>query len=144
MRRTKLILAVAATMVMMLALTAGPALAADNDRHNNRIDNRLDRLDNQLDNQLDRFDNTLLVGDLCSSGASDNLFVPGCVFTGDLFSEGLVSDDVLVSDLDHAFIGDIDNDFDHLFIDNDNGIFGDIDHANHNGQGHHGGGGGKR
>jgi hypothetical protein len=133
MRRTELILAVAATMVMMLALTAGPALAADNDRHDNRVDNRLDRLDN-----------TLLVGDLCSPGASDNLFVPGCVFTGDLFSEGLVSDDVLVSDLDHAFIGDIDNDFDHLFIDNDNGFFGDIDHATHNGQGHHGGGGGKR
>ncbi len=130
MRRTKLILAVAATMVMMLALTAGPALAADNDRHNNRIDNRLDRLDN-----------TLLVGDLCSPGASDNLFVRGCVFTGDLFNEGVVSDDVLVSDLDHAIIGDIDNDFDHLFIDNDNSFFGDIDHANHNGHGHHGGGG---
>jgi hypothetical protein len=51
MRRTKLILAVAAAMVTMLALTAGPALAADNDHHDNRID-RLERFFDNFDNGL--------------------------------------------------------------------------------------------
>ena len=90
MRRTKKsILAVAATAVMMLAVTAGPAMAADNDHHDNRVDNRMDnRLDNRIDNQFTRFDNPLLVGGL--------------------FNDGLVPDSGLVSDFDHGFIGDID------------------------------------
>ena len=124
MRRTKLLLAVASAMVMMLALTAGPALADDNNH------------------QRDRLDNGVLVDNLCRPGAPDNLFIPGCVFTGDLFNDNVVSDDVLVSDLDDGLL-DID-DLDHAFVvDNDNSLFGDIDHTNHNGNGHnghHGGG----
>ena len=89
MRRTKSILAVAATVVMMLAVTAGPAMAADNDHHDNRVDNRIDhRLDNRIDNQFSRFNTPLL-------------------FSG-LFNDGLVLDSGLVSDFDHGFIGDID------------------------------------
>ena len=123
MRRTQLVLAVASAMVMMLALTAGPALADDNDH------------------QRDRLDNRVLVDDLCRPGAPDSLFIPGCVFTGDLFNDNVVVDDVLVSDLDDDLL-DID-DLDHAFVvDNDNSFFGDIDHTNHSGQGHHGNHGG--
>jgi hypothetical protein len=105
MRRTKSILAVSATMVMMLAATAGPAMAADNDHHDNRvdnrIDNRMDRLDNRIDNHLVRLDNTPLVGDL--------------------FNNDVVLDSGLISDFDPGFVGDIDNGFivdnGHSFVD---------------------------
>jgi hypothetical protein len=110
-------------MVMMLALTAGPALADDNDH------------------QFNRLDNTALLDDSCSPGAPDSLFIAGCVFTGDLFNDNVVSDDVLVSDFDRGLL-DID-DLDHaFFVDNDNSFLGDIDHTNHSGQGHHGNHGG--
>jgi hypothetical protein len=94
MRRTKSILAVSATMVMMLAATAGPAMAADNDHHDNRVDNR-------IDNHLVRLDNTPLVGDL--------------------FNNDVVLDSGLISDFDPGFVGDIDNGFivdnGHSFVD---------------------------
>jgi hypothetical protein len=51
MRRTKLILAVAAAMVTILALTAGPALAADNDHHDNRFD-RVERFFDDFGNGI--------------------------------------------------------------------------------------------
>ena len=88
MRRTKSILAVAVTMVMMLAVSAGPAMAADNDHHVNSVDNR-------IDNQLDRLDNTPLVGDL--------------------FNNEMVLDSALISDFDHGLVGDLD-DIDNGFI----------------------------
>jgi hypothetical protein len=123
MRRTKLVLAVASAIVMMLALTAGPALADENDH------------------QRDRLDNGVLVDNLCRPGAPDSLFIPGCVLTGDLFNDNVVPDDVLVSDLDHSLL-DLDH-VDHAFaVDRDNILFGDIDHTNHNGNDnndHHGG-----
>ena len=100
MRRTKSILAVAVTMVMMLAVSAGPAMAADNDHHVNSVDNR-------IDNQLDRLDNPLLVGDL--------------------FNDGLVLDSGLISDFDHGFVGDIDHIENGFIVDNDHGFVGDID-----------------
>ena len=99
MRRMRLFLAVAATMVMMLAVTAGPALAADNDRHTNRIESRLDQVDNRIDSQLDRLDNALLVGDM---------------FTGDHFNDGIVIDNGLASDIDFDHgIADSHLDIDH-------------------------------
>ena len=99
MRRTKSILAVAVTMVMMLAVSAGPAMAADNDHHVNSVDDR-------IDNQLDRLDNPLLVGDL--------------------FNDGAILDNALISDVDHGLVGDLDN-IDHGFmVDNDHGHVGDI------------------
>jgi hypothetical protein len=123
MRRTKLVLAVASAMVMLLALTAGPALADENDH------------------QRDRLDNGVLVDTLCRPGAPDSLFIPGCGFTGDLFNGNVVSDDMLVSDLDHGLL-DLDH-VDHAFaVDRDNTLFGDIDHTNHHGNDHndhHGG-----
>jgi hypothetical protein len=108
MRRTKKsILAVAATAVMMLAMTAGPAMAADNDHHDNRVDNRVSNQLTRFDNQFDQLRNPLLVGGL--------------------FNDGLFSDSGLVSDFDHGFVGDmdhIDNDF---IVDNDHSFVGDID-----------------
>ena len=108
MRRTnKSILAVAATAVMMLAVTAGPAMAADNDHHDNRVDNRVSNQLTRFDNQLDQLRNPLLVGGL--------------------FNDGLVSDSGLVSDFDHGFLGDMGH-FDNGFmVDNDHSFVGDID-----------------
>jgi hypothetical protein len=107
MRRTKSILAVAATAVIMLAMTAGPAMAADNDHHDNRVDNRVSNQLTRFDNQLDRLDNPLLV-----SG---------------LFNDGLVSDSGLVSDFDHDFVGDMDHIDNGFIVDNDHSFVGDID-----------------
>lgn len=106
MRRTKSILAVAAA-VMMLAVTAGPAMAADNDHHDNRVDNRVSNQLTRFDNQLDQLDNPLLVGDL--------------------FNDELVLDSGLVSDFDHGFVGDIDDIDNGFIVDNDHGFAGDID-----------------
>jgi hypothetical protein len=101
MRRTKSILAVAATAVMMLAMTAGPAMAADNDHHDNN------RVDNRASNQLTRFDNPLLVGGL--------------------FNDGMALNSGLVSDFDHGFVGGIDHIDNGLMGDNDHSFVGDID-----------------
>ena len=109
MRRTnKSILAVAATAVMMLAVTAGPAMAADNnDHHDNRVDNRLSNQLTRFDNHLDQLRNPLLVGGL--------------------FNDELVSDSGLVSDFDHGFLGDMGH-FDNGFmVDNDHSFVGGID-----------------
>jgi hypothetical protein len=43
MRRMKLVLAIAAVLVAMLAATAGPAMADNNNRHENRWDRWEDR-----------------------------------------------------------------------------------------------------
>jgi len=94
----------AATVVMMLAVSAGPAMAADNDHHDNRVDNR-------VSNQLTRFDNQL-----------DNPLL-----VGDLFNDGLVLDSGLISDFDHGFVGDIDHIENGFIVDNDHGFVGDID-----------------
>jgi hypothetical protein len=107
MRRTKSILAVAAAAVMMLAVTAGPAMAADNDHHDNRVDNWVSNQLTRFDNQLDQLDNPLLVGDL--------------------FNDGLVLDSGLVSDFDHGFVGDIDHIDNGFTADNDHSFVGDID-----------------
>ena len=96
MRRTKSILAGAAAIVMMLAMTASPALAADNNRHDNRVDN-----------QIDRLDNTLLVG---------GLFNDGVLLDGGLTSD---FDQSFFEDIDHidnGFIVDNDHGFEHGFV----------------------------
>ncbi len=99
MRRTKSILAVAVTMVMMLAVSAGPAMAVDNDHHVNSVDDR-------IDNQLDRLDNPLLVGDL--------------------FNDGAILDNALISDFDHGLVGDLDNIDSGFMVDNHHGHVGAI------------------
>ena len=108
MRGTKKsILAVGATAVMMLAVTAGPAMAADNDHHDKRVDNRVSNQLTRFDNQFDQLPNPLLFGGL--------------------FNDGLVSDSGLVSDFDHGFLGDMGH-FDNGFmVDNDHSFVGNID-----------------
>jgi hypothetical protein len=109
MRRTKKsILAVAATAVMMLAVTAGPAMAADNnDHHDNRVDNRASNQLTRFDNQLDRLNNPLLVGGL--------------------FNDEMALNSGLVSDFDHGFVGGIDHIDNGFMVDNDHSFVGDID-----------------
>jgi hypothetical protein len=108
MRRTKKsILAVAATAVMMLAVTAGPAMAADNDHHDNRVDNRVSNQLTRFDNQLDRLNTPLLVGGL--------------------FDDEMALNSGLVSDFDHGFVGGIDHIDNGFMVDNDHSFVGDID-----------------
>ena len=117
MRQTKSILAVAATMVMMLAATAGPAMAADNDHHDNGAgDNRMDRNDhhdNRVDNQIDSRMDRLAVTPL---------------LVGGFFNDDVVLDSGLISDFDLGFVVDNDHHIDNGFIvDNDHSFVGDID-----------------
>jgi hypothetical protein len=95
-------------VVVMLVVTTGPAMAADNDHHNNHVDNRVSNELNRVDNQLDHLDNTLLFG------------AP--------FNEGLIFDDSdFISDFDHGFVGDIGHIDKGFIVDNDHGFVGDID-----------------
>src|SRR5215213_4147451 len=93
MKRILSILSVATVMAAMIAASAVPAMAADNNRHENRIDNRLDRLDSRLDNQRGFLledvspsfvTNEGLADELCSPLSSDALndAIPGCLFGG--------------------------------------------------------------
>jgi hypothetical protein len=141
-------------MAATLAVSAVPAMAKDNDRHENRVDNRLDRLDERLDKRLDRLDDEAfivgddylnLVGDvgpvpflatdgeladeLCSPLNSDaiNDAVPGCIFDNDadLVGVGLVDDIDFDRDLK-----DFDIDFE---VDRDIGVADG--NGRHNGKG---------
>ena len=172
MKRITLILGVVAVMVAMLVALAAPAMAKDKGDRNgdgvNRLDNQLDRIENRVDNRLDRQDdrfdlddevlvsdvglspvsvtNEGLADDFCHPGAPDNLFIPGCAFTGDLFANDVVTNGFLVGDLDNGFIRDIDDIDNGFIVDNDHGFFRDVDHANvhngnGNGNGHNGDGG---
>lgn len=101
MKRSKLVLGLVAAMVAMMAAFAAPAMAADNRRHDFRVDNRFDSRLDRLDSRLGRFDlngGSFLVSDLdfgplfvtdegladelCSPLGSDaiNNAIPGCIF----------------------------------------------------------------
>jgi hypothetical protein len=155
MKRITLVLGLVAVMAAMMVALAAPAMAKDNNRQENRVDNRLDhrvdRLENRFDNQRDFLVEDVgfspfFVNDGCSPGAPDNLFIPGCVFTGDLFNDGVDLNSGFVSDFDHSFVenvNDIDNGFISDFDTDHNHNTSDSNH-NGNGNGHHNGGGGQK
>ena len=101
MRRIKMIMGMAAVLVGMMALNAGPAMADE-------IDGGATTLD-----------------ELCSPGLSDGIFIPGCIFS-DTDEEDFDFDEELVFvvdafDFDEEVIFFVDDfDFDHGDFDDDN------------------------
>ena len=73
MRRIKMIMGIAAVLVGMLALNAGPAMA--------------DELDGFFTDEDFSGDDVFFVDEgttldeLCSPGLSDGIFIPGCIFS---------------------------------------------------------------
>ncbi len=136
MRRIKMIMGIAAVVVGMLALNAGPAMA--------------DELDGFFTDEDFSGDDVFFVDEgttldeLCSPGLSDGIFIPGCIFSDtdeedfdfDLDEELVfVVEDIDFDDDD--FDDDDDHDFDHDFDDNDS------DRNNNNNNNNNGGKGGR-
>ena len=93
MRRIKMIMGMAAVLVGMMALNAGPAMAAE-------------------------IDGTTTLDELCSPGLSDGIFIPGCIFS-DTDEEDFDFD----FDEEVIFFFVDDNDFDFNDDDFDHGDF---------------------
>ncbi len=124
MRRIKMIMGIAAVLVGMLALNAGPAMA--------------DELDGFFTDEDFSGDDVFFVDEgttldeLCSPGLSGGIFIPGCIFS-DSIEEDINFDDeevvfFLEKDIDFDFDFD-DFDFDDFDFE-DEDIFDD-DHDNH-------------
>ena len=112
MRRIKMIMGIAAVLVGMLALNAGPVMA--------------DELDGFITDEDFSGDDVFFVDEgttldeLCSPGLSDGIFIPGCTFSNS------IEEDINFDDEEVVFFLEEDIDFD--FEDED--IFDD-DHDNH-------------
>ena len=117
MRRIKMIMGIAAVLVGMLALNAGPAMA--------------DELDGFFTDEDFSGDNVFFVDEgttldeLCSPGLSDGIFIPGCIFSDS------IEEDINFDDEEVVFFLEEDADFDDFDFDfEDEDIF-DNDHDNH-------------
>ncbi len=100
MRRIKMIMGIAAVVVGMLALNAGPAMA--------------DELDGFFADEHFSGDDVFFVeegttlDELCSPGLSDGIFIPGCIFSDSIEEDIDFDDDEVIFFLEE----DIDFDFD--------------------------------
>ena len=114
MRRIKMIMGMAAVLVGMMALNAGPAMAAEIDGGTTTLD------------------------ELCSPGLSDGFFIPGCIFSDSIEADDADDEEVIfffVDDNEFDF-NDDDFDFDHGDFDHGDFDFDDDDdnddHDNNN------------
>ena len=100
MRRIKMIMGMAAVLVGMMALNAGPAMADEIDGGTTTLD------------------------ELCSPGLSDGFFIPGCIF-----SDSIEADDADDEEVIFFFVDDNEFDFNDDDFDFDHGDFdhGDFD-----------------
>ena len=94
MRRIKMIMGMAAVLVGMMALNAGPAMAAEIDGGTTTLD------------------------ELCSPGLSDGFFIPGCIFSDSIEADDADDEEVIffIDDNDFDFNDDnddFDDDFNH-------------------------------
>jgi hypothetical protein len=117
LRRIKMIMGIAAVLVGMLALNAGPAMA--------------DELDGFFTDEDFSGDDVFFVDEgttldeLCSPGLSDGIFIPGCIFSDS------IEEDINFDDEEVVFFLEEDADFDDFDFDfEDEDIFDD-DHDNH-------------
>ena len=126
MRRIKMIMGVAAVLVGMLALNAGPTMADE-----------LDGFFIEEDFSGDEFnfvDEGTTLDELCSPGLSDGIFIPGCIFSDSIETDDADTEEVIFFVEDIDFDNDFndfhvddynhdDNDFDDDFDDDDNDDF---------------------
>jgi hypothetical protein len=114
-----MIMGVAAVLVGMLALNAGPAMAEE-----------LDGFFIDEDFSGDEFifvdEGTTTLDELCSPGLSDGIFIPGCIFSDPIEADDADAEEVVffVDDNDFDFNDDFNHNFNH---DNDD----DNDDDNH-------------
>jgi hypothetical protein len=117
LRRIKMIMGVAAVLVGMLALNAGPAMAEE-----------LDGFFIDEDFSGDEFifvdEGTTTLDELCSPGLSDGIFIPGCIFSDPIEADDADAEEVVFFVDDNDFDFDFNDDFNH---DNDD----DNDDDNH-------------
>ena len=101
MRRIKMIMGIAAVLVGMLALNAGPAMA--------------DELDGFFTDEDFSGDDVFFVDggtrldELCGPGLSDGIFIPGCIF-GDSIEADDADDEEVIFFIDDDFDFNDDND----------------------------------
>ncbi len=108
MRRIKMIMGIAAVLVGMLALNAGPAMA--------------DELDGFFTDEDFSGDDVFFVDEgttldeLCSPGLSGGIFIPGCIFSDSIEADDADDEEVIffIDDNDFDFNDDND-DFDDDF-----------------------------
>ncbi len=115
MRRIKMIMGIAAVLVGMLALNAGPAMADGSDGFFTDEDFSGD--------DVFFVDEGTTLDELCSPGLSDRIFIPGCIFSDS------IEEDIDFDDEEVVFFLEEDIDFDDFDFE-DEDIFDD-DHDNH-------------
>ena len=117
MRRIKMIMGIAAVLVGMLALNAGPAMADESDGFITDEDFSGD--------DVFFVDEGTTLDELCSPGLPDGIFIPGCIFSDS------IEEDINFDDEEVVFFLEEDADFDDFDFDfEDEDIFDD-DHDNH-------------
>jgi hypothetical protein len=106
LRRIKMIMGVAAVLVGMLALNAGPAMAEE-----------LDGFFIDEDFSGDEFifvdEGTTTLDELCSPGLSDGIFIPGCIFSDPIEADDADAEEVVFFVDDNDFDFDFNDDFNH-------------------------------
>ena len=117
MRRIKMIMGIAAVLVGMLALNAGPAMA--------------DELDGFFTDEDFSGDDVFFVDEgttldeLCSPGLSGGIFIPGCIFSDSIEADDADGEEVFFFFVDDNYFDFNDDDFDHGDFDFDHGDFDD-------------------
>jgi hypothetical protein len=119
LRRIKMIMGVAAVLVGMLALNAGPAMAEE-----------LDGFFIDEDFSGDEFifvdEGTTTLDELCSPGLSDGIFIPGCIFSDPIEADDADAEEVVFFVDDNDFDFNHDNDDDNHFDFNNNSRSGNF------------------
>ena len=135
MRRIKMIMGIAAVLVGMLALNAGPAMADELDGFFIEEDFSGDDARFSGDDFIFVDEGTTTLDELCSPGLSDGIVIPGCIFSDATEADGADAEEVIffVEDIDFdndLDFNDFDNDFDFSSDFNDDNDFDFNDHDN--------------
>jgi hypothetical protein len=125
LRRIKMIMGIAAVLVGMLALNAGPAMADELDGFFIEEDFSGDDARFSGDDFIFVDEGTTTLDELCSPGLPDGIFIPGCIFSDAIEADDADAEEVIF------FVEDIDFDFDFDNDDNDFDLSSDFnDHDN--------------
>jgi hypothetical protein len=117
LRRIKMITGIAAVLVGILALNAGPAMADESDGFFTDEDFSGD--------DVFFVDEGTTLDELCSPGLSDGIFIPGCIFSDS------IEEDINFDDEEVVFFLEEDIDFDDFDFDFEDEDTFDDDHDNH-------------
>jgi hypothetical protein len=138
LRRIKMIMGIAAVLVGMLALNAGPAMADDLDGFFIEENFSSDDARFSGDDFIFVDEGTTTLDELCSPGLSDGIVIPGCIFSDATEADGADAEEVIFfvedidfdNDLDFNDFDNDDNDFDFSSDFNDDNDFDFNDHDN--------------